>query len=101
MLQAAGSVLAAEATSRARPNVRLIGLLALGHLVIDLNQGALSGLLPFLKAEHGLSYAQAAMIVLMTNLTSSTVALWISALMPLAGFAAARSLPAPRGALAQ
>src|SRR5918996_292519 len=73
VLQAAGSVLAAEATSRARPNVRLIGLLALGHLVIDLNQGALSGLLPFLKAEHGLSYAQAAMIVLITSVTSSLI----------------------------
>ena len=73
MLQAAGSVLAAEATSRARPNTRLIGLLALGHLVIDLNQGALSGLLPFLKAEHGLSYAQAAMIVLITSVTSSLI----------------------------
>jgi MFS transporter, FSR family, fosmidomycin resistance protein len=73
VLQAAGSVLAAEATSRARPNVRLIGLLALGHLVIDLNQGTLSGLLPFLKAEHGLSYAQAAMIVLITSVTSSII----------------------------
>jgi FSR family fosmidomycin resistance protein-like MFS transporter len=73
VLQAAGSVLAAEVASRARPNVKLIGLLALGHLIIDVNQGALSALLPFLKIEHGLSYAQAAMIVLMANLTSSII----------------------------
>jgi hypothetical protein len=30
-----------------------------------------------------------------------SAALWISALMPIAGFAAARSLPAPRGLTAQ
>jgi FSR family fosmidomycin resistance protein-like MFS transporter len=73
VLPAAGSVLAAEVASRARPNVKLIGLLALGHLVIDVNQGSLAALLPFLKRAHGLSYAQAAMIVLMANLTSSVI----------------------------
>jgi hypothetical protein len=49
VLEAAGSVLAVA--SRARPNVKLIGLLALGHLVIDLNQGSFSAILPFLKIE--------------------------------------------------
>jgi FSR family fosmidomycin resistance protein-like MFS transporter len=73
VLPAAGSVLAAEVASRARPNVKLIGLLALGHLVIDVNQGSLSAALPFLKATHGLSYAQAATIVLIANLTSSII----------------------------
>jgi MFS transporter, FSR family, fosmidomycin resistance protein len=73
VLQAAGAVLTADVASRARPNVKLIGLLALGHLVIDVNQGTLSALLPFLKSEHGLSYAQAAMIVLMANLASSII----------------------------
>src|SRR5438552_17339548 len=73
VLRAAGPVLAAEVTSRARPNVKLIGLLALGHLVIDVNQGSLSAMLPFLKIEHGLSYAQAAMIVLTANLASSII----------------------------
>jgi len=58
VLQAAGHSHAA--LSALRPNVKLIGLLALGHLVIDVNQGSLS------------------------------------ALLPLAGFAAARFLPAPR-----
>ena len=58
---------------RARPNYKLLGLLALGHLVIDTNQGSLSALLPFLKIEHGLSYAQAATIVLVANLASSII----------------------------
>jgi len=73
VLDAAGSVLAAEVASRARPNVKLIGLLALGHLVIDLNQGSFSAILPFLKIEHGLSYSQVAMMVLVMSLTSSMI----------------------------
>ena len=73
VLEAAGSVLAAEVASRARPNVKLIGLLALGHLIIDLNQGSFSAILPFLKIEHGLSYSQVAMMVLTMSLTSSMI----------------------------
>ena len=73
VLQAAGPSLAAEVSSRVRPNLRLIGLLALGHFIIDVNQGSLSAILPFLKSEHGLSYAQAAMIVLTLNLASSII----------------------------
>src|SRR4029453_12179490 len=71
VLDAAGSVLAAEVASRARPNVKLIGLLALGHLVIDLNQGSFSAILPFLKIEHGRSYSQVWMPVFFMRLTSS------------------------------
>jgi hypothetical protein len=52
-LQAAGHSHAA--LSALRPNVKLIGLLALGHLVIDVNQGSLSALLPFLKSTHELT----------------------------------------------
>jgi FSR family fosmidomycin resistance protein-like MFS transporter len=73
VLDAAGSALAGEVSARIRPNLKLIGLLAFGHLVIDVNQGSLSAILPFLKNTHGLSYAQAAMIVLMANLTSSII----------------------------
>jgi MFS transporter, FSR family, fosmidomycin resistance protein len=58
---------------RARPNVRLIALLSLGHCVVDLNQGALPALLPFLRAAHGLTYAAAGTIVLGANLTSSII----------------------------
>jgi FSR family fosmidomycin resistance protein-like MFS transporter len=58
---------------RARPHTKLIGLLALGHFVIDVTQGSLPAVLPFLKELHALSYAQVAMIVLAGNLTSSII----------------------------
>ena len=46
----------AAPADRARPNYRLLGLLALGHLVIDTSQGSLPALLPHLKAALGLTY---------------------------------------------
>jgi MFS transporter, FSR family, fosmidomycin resistance protein len=58
---------------RSRPNYRLLGLLALGHLVIDTNQGSLPALLPYLKAVLGLSYTATGVIVLMANITSSLI----------------------------
>jgi MFS transporter, FSR family, fosmidomycin resistance protein len=66
---------------RARPNYRLLGLLALGHLVIDTNQGSLPALLPYLKTALGLSYTATGVIVLMANITSSVI-------QPLFGFLA-------------
>jgi MFS transporter, FSR family, fosmidomycin resistance protein len=63
----------AVAVERARPHTKLIGLLALGHFVIDVSQGSLPAVLPFLKQIHSLSYAQVAMIVLAANLTSSII----------------------------
>ncbi len=63
----------AVAVERARPHTKLIGLLALGHFVIDVSQGSLPAVLPFLKQIHALSYAQVAMIVLAANLTSSII----------------------------
>jgi FSR family fosmidomycin resistance protein-like MFS transporter len=71
-LETAGSSLP-EVSARIRPNARLIALLAVGHLVIDVNQSSLAALLPFFKNSHALSYAQAATIVLMTNLASSII----------------------------
>jgi len=56
-----------------RANAKLISLLALGHFVVDLNQGSLPALLPFLKAAHQLSYAAVATIVLAANVASSLV----------------------------
>ncbi len=69
--QAAGSYV--EPAARVRPNAKLIGLLALGHLVIDVNQGSLPAVLPFLRAAHGLSYAEAGTIVLAASVTSSII----------------------------
>ncbi len=57
----------------ARPNARLLALLSLGHLVVDIHQGALPALLPFLKVAFGLSYAGAGVVILMANLTSSVI----------------------------
>ncbi|HEU4370806.1 MAG TPA: MFS transporter [Methylomirabilota bacterium] len=61
------------ASERVKPHTRLIGLLALGHFVIDVTQGSLPAVLPFLKQAHALTYAQAAMIMLAANLTSSII----------------------------
>jgi FSR family fosmidomycin resistance protein-like MFS transporter len=67
-----------------RPNTRVLGLLALGHLVVDMNQGALAPLLPFLKGVFGLSYAASGAVLLVSSLTSSLV-------QPVFGFLADRA----------
>lgn len=48
-------------------------LLAAGHLITDLSQGALPVLLPYLKDLFQLTYAQIGYIVLVQNLTSSVI----------------------------
>lgn len=62
---------------------RPIGMLSLGHMVTDINQGALPAMLPFFITAHDLSYTAAAGIVFAANMTSSIV-------QPLFGFAADR-----------
>jgi FSR family fosmidomycin resistance protein-like MFS transporter len=52
---------------------RLIGMLFLGHLSTDINQGALPAMLPFLIPAHDLSYAAAATIVFAANIASTIV----------------------------
>jgi MFS transporter, FSR family, fosmidomycin resistance protein len=61
------------ATIRARPNTRVLGLLALGHLVVDMNQGSIAPLLPFLKSVFGLTYTASGAILLVAAMTSSVV----------------------------
>ena len=63
----------ATTVERVRPHVGLIGLLALGHFVVDLTQGALPAVLPLLQSRHGLSYAETGTIVLAASLTSSVI----------------------------
>ena len=53
--------------------MRLLSLLALGHMVVDINQGALAALLPFLKSAFALSYTATGIIVLTSNVTSSLI----------------------------
>jgi FSR family fosmidomycin resistance protein-like MFS transporter len=69
----ASAGLLASAAEVVRPNTKLIALLSIGHFVVDLNQGSLPALLPFLKTAHGLSYAAVATIVLAGNVASSIV----------------------------
>src|SRR5258705_386316 len=65
--------IAAEGAARVRPDMRLLGLLALGHMVIDINQGSLAAVLPFLKDALRISYTATGVIVLMANITSSLI----------------------------
>ena len=51
----------------------LLVLLSLGHLATDMTQGVIPALLPFLIAEHHLSYAAAAGIVFAMTVVSSLV----------------------------
>lgn len=48
-------------------------LLSLGHLVTDINQGALPALLPFLITEYHLSYAAAGFLIFACNIASTVV----------------------------
>jgi len=61
--------------------MRLLSLLALGHMVVDINQGSLAVILPFIKDALRLSYTATGFIVLMANITSSVI-------QPLFGFLA-------------
>jgi MFS transporter, FSR family, fosmidomycin resistance protein len=75
----------ATTAERVRPHVALIGLLALGHFVVDLTQGALPAVLPLLQSRHALTYAETGTIVLAANLTSSII-------QPLFGYLADRTV---------
>lgn len=54
-------------------NKKALAILSAGHLVADINQGALPALLPFFKEALNLSYTMASMILLLGNLTSSVI----------------------------
>ena len=60
-----------------------LGMLSVGHLATDINQGALPAMLPFFITAYDLSFAAAAGIVFAANMTSSLV-------QPLFGYAADR-----------
>jgi MFS transporter, FSR family, fosmidomycin resistance protein len=60
-------------------NLRVLIILSLGHLTVDIYQGALPATLPFLKESLGLSYTMTGLIMMMSNLASSI-------LQPLFGF---------------
>jgi len=54
-------------------NKKVLGILSVGHLITDINQGALPVLLPFFKEALSLSYTMAGIILMFGNLTSSVI----------------------------
>ena len=54
-------------------NYKALLLLITGHFVTDINTGALPAFLPFIKESLSLSYAMAASIILVFNVTSSVI----------------------------
>jgi MFS transporter, FSR family, fosmidomycin resistance protein len=62
-----------------RFSLKILLLLSLGHLTVDLYQGALPAILPFLKENLGLTYTMTGVIMIVANFTSSL-------LQPLFGF---------------
>ncbi len=75
---AGGGARAARRTSggarvTGRLDRRALGVLAGGHLCVDLCQGAVPALLPFLAAERGYSYAALGALVLFSTIGSSII----------------------------
>lgn len=54
-------------------NKKALAVLSAGHLVTDVNQGALPALLPFFKEALNLSYTMSGSILLAANITSSII----------------------------
>jgi MFS transporter, FSR family, fosmidomycin resistance protein len=54
-------------------NLRVLLVLSLGHLVVDIYQGALPAILPFLKVKLSLSYTMTGVIMMAANVTSSVI----------------------------
>jgi MFS transporter, FSR family, fosmidomycin resistance protein len=66
-------VMAAAVRPRAGVDRRGMGLLALGHMMVDSCQGAVPALLPFLVSQRGYSYAAASGLVLAATVSSSVI----------------------------
>ncbi|HEX6457508.1 MAG TPA: MFS transporter [Thermoleophilaceae bacterium] len=61
------------APTRTAVDRRGMGVLALGHMLVDSCQGAVPALLPFLVAQRGYSYAAASGLVLAATVSSSVI----------------------------
>ena len=60
-------------------SLKVLLLLSMGHLTVDIYQGALPAVLPFLRHRLGIDYTTAGYILIMSNLASSI-------LQPIFGF---------------
>lgn len=56
-----------------KPNKKALAILSAGHLVTDINQGALPALLPFFKEALNLSYTMSGIIIMSSYLASSII----------------------------
>jgi FSR family fosmidomycin resistance protein-like MFS transporter len=66
------------ATSQSSPLVmRIIGAVALAHLINDLIQAVLPSIYPMLKANYGLTFTQVGLITLTFQLTASLLQPWV------------------------
>jgi FSR family fosmidomycin resistance protein-like MFS transporter len=68
----------ASAPSQSSPLVmRIIGAVALAHLINDLIQAVLPSIYPMLKANYGLTFTQVGLITLTFQLTASLLQPWV------------------------
>jgi FSR family fosmidomycin resistance protein-like MFS transporter len=68
----------ASTTSQTSPLVmRIIGAVALAHLINDLIQAVLPSIYPMLKASYGLTFTQVGLITLTFQLTASLLQPWV------------------------
>ncbi|CAI8947280.1 MFS transporter [Pseudomonas sp. IT-P294] len=68
----------ASATPQSSPLVmRIIGAVALAHLINDLIQSVLPSIYPMLKANYGLTFTQVGLITLTFQLTASLLQPWV------------------------
>ncbi len=68
----------AAATPQSSPLVmRIIGAVALAHLINDLIQAVLPSIYPMLKESYGLTFTQVGLITLTFQLTASLLQPWV------------------------
>ena len=68
----------ASATPQSSPlMMRIIGAVALAHLINDLIQSVLPSIYPMLKANYGLTFTQVGLITLTFQLTASLLQPWV------------------------
>ncbi len=78
LAQTSGGATLASAPPQTSPLVmRVIGAVALAHLINDLIQSVLPSIYPMLKASYGLSFTQVGLITLTFQVTASLLQPWI------------------------
>lgn len=73
----AGAPLAPQTSSASPLAMRIIGGVALAHLINDLIQAVLPAIYPMLKASYGLTFTQVGLITLTFQLTASLLQPWV------------------------